>query len=232
MRSSDWNVACAGGQSQRAMEKYALTGSVSAQSKEAGTHQIETRCLRCCLPQLFIRVQMDVREMGYRYWRCFRRTSAHVSIVYPGRRILHARTGRYRAAWPSASAWWPSRAAAFGSSAASARAVASPSTCACRAPRRVRPRTQVTAPVTNLCCGRRVLFAEDNLLSQEILFEMLENLGCELDVASDGIDAVACAEARFYDLILMDLQMPRMDGLTARAPSARCAAIARHPSSR
>ena len=69
--------------------------------------------------------------------------------------------------------------------------------------------------MTNLCCGRRVLFAEDNLLSQEILFEMLENLGCELDVASDGIDAVACAEARFYDLILMDLQMPRMDGLEA-----------------
>lgn len=62
---------------------------------------------------------------------------------------------------------------------------------------------------------KRVLFAEDNLLSQEILFEMLADLGCEVDVASDGRDAVECAQARSYDLILMDLQMPRMDGLTA-----------------
>ncbi|HEX8987955.1 MAG TPA: response regulator [Rhodocyclaceae bacterium] len=63
--------------------------------------------------------------------------------------------------------------------------------------------------------GRRVLFAEDHPLSQEILFEMLEDLGCEVDVASDGIEAVQCASERDYDLILMDMQMPKMDGLAA-----------------
>jgi len=63
--------------------------------------------------------------------------------------------------------------------------------------------------------GRRVLFAEDHPLSQEILLEMLEDLGCAVDLASDGAEAVACAQARSYDLILMDMQMPKMDGLTA-----------------
>jgi len=63
--------------------------------------------------------------------------------------------------------------------------------------------------------GRRVLLAEDHPLSQEILFEMLEDLGCEVDAASDGVEAVACARARRYDLILMDMQMPKLDGLAA-----------------
>ncbi|HEX8962251.1 MAG TPA: response regulator [Rhodocyclaceae bacterium] len=63
--------------------------------------------------------------------------------------------------------------------------------------------------------GRRVMFAEDHPLSQEILFEMLEDLGCEVDVASDGVEAVECANSRDYDLILMDMQMPKMDGLAA-----------------
>ncbi|MGE5468603.1 MAG: response regulator [Ignavibacteria bacterium] len=63
--------------------------------------------------------------------------------------------------------------------------------------------------------GRRVMFAEDHPLSQEILFEMLEDLGCEVDVASDGVEAVECAKQRDYDLILMDMQMPKMDGLAA-----------------
>ncbi len=63
--------------------------------------------------------------------------------------------------------------------------------------------------------GRRILVVEDHPLAQEILFEMLEDLGCEVEVASDGAEAVACAQAYPYDLILMDMQMPRMDGLAA-----------------
>ena len=63
--------------------------------------------------------------------------------------------------------------------------------------------------------GRRVLFAEDHVLSQEILFEMLDDLGCDVDVAGNGIEAIACAQSRGYDLILLDMQMPKMDGLTA-----------------
>ena len=63
--------------------------------------------------------------------------------------------------------------------------------------------------------GRRVLLAEDHPQSQEILLDILEEIGCEADVAADGIEAVACAQARTYDLILMDMQMPGMDGLEA-----------------
>jgi CheY-like chemotaxis protein len=44
---------------------------------------------------------------------------------------------------------------------------------------------------------------------------MLEDLGCDVEVASDGVEAVTCAREHSYDLILMDMQMPRMDGLAA-----------------
>lgn len=63
--------------------------------------------------------------------------------------------------------------------------------------------------------GMRVLFAEDHPLSQRILFEMLVGLGCDVDFASDGVEAVERAQARSYDLILLDMQMPRMDGVEA-----------------
>ncbi|CAG4883131.1 putative Histidine kinase [Georgfuchsia toluolica] len=63
--------------------------------------------------------------------------------------------------------------------------------------------------------GLRVLFAEDNPLSQEIILEMLEDLACEADVAMDGADAVECARTHSYDIILMDMQMPKMGGLEA-----------------
>ncbi|MDD5249030.1 MAG: PAS domain S-box protein [Rhodocyclaceae bacterium] len=63
--------------------------------------------------------------------------------------------------------------------------------------------------------GRHVLCAEDHPLSQEILLEMLEDIGCVAEVAADGAEALACARERSYDLILMDMQMPVMDGLAA-----------------
>ncbi|MBK5913841.1 PAS domain-containing protein [Rhodocyclus purpureus] len=63
--------------------------------------------------------------------------------------------------------------------------------------------------------GRHILLAEDHPQSQEIILEMLERIGCNADVAADGVEAVECARARHYDLILMDMQMPRMDGLDA-----------------
>ena len=76
--------------------------------------------------------------------------------------------------------------------------------------------TAVPAPAENLdFTGRHILFAEDHPQSQEILLEMLESLGCEVDVAADGVEAVESVRSRAYDLILMDMQMPRMDGLTA-----------------
>ncbi|TDR79649.1 PAS domain S-box-containing protein [Paludibacterium purpuratum] len=73
----------------------------------------------------------------------------------------------------------------------------------------------VAAPTATNFHGRCVLFAEDHPLSQEILFEMLKNLGCDVDVASDGEDAVEYARKRGYDLILLDMQMPKLNGLAA-----------------
>ena len=63
--------------------------------------------------------------------------------------------------------------------------------------------------------GLRILVAEDHPLSQEIILEMLEDLGCLTDIAADGAEAVECALAYDYDLIMMDMQMPVMDGLAA-----------------
>ena len=63
--------------------------------------------------------------------------------------------------------------------------------------------------------GRRVLLAEDNPINREVALYLLADLGLAADVAEDGGQAVAKASARQYDLILMDMQMPVMDGLEA-----------------
>ena len=61
--------------------------------------------------------------------------------------------------------------------------------------------------------GKRILLAEDNELNQEVAYELLKELGFEVDIACDGEVALQMAQAEPYDLILMDLQMPNMDGL-------------------
>jgi PAS domain S-box-containing protein len=63
--------------------------------------------------------------------------------------------------------------------------------------------------------GRRVLLAEDEAINREVTLEFLKDVGLRADVAEDGVQAVAAAEERDYDLVLMDMQMPRMDGLEA-----------------
>jgi two-component system sensor histidine kinase/response regulator len=63
--------------------------------------------------------------------------------------------------------------------------------------------------------GASVLLAEDNAINQEVACELLRSAGIEVDVASDGAEAVAMAKAHAYDLILMDVQMPMLDGLEA-----------------
>jgi CheY-like chemotaxis protein len=60
-----------------------------------------------------------------------------------------------------------------------------------------------------------VLVAEDGRVNRAVAVQALKSLGHTADVATDGIEAVAMARARHYDLILMDMQMPRMDGLAA-----------------
>jgi CheY-like chemotaxis protein/HPt (histidine-containing phosphotransfer) domain-containing protein len=63
--------------------------------------------------------------------------------------------------------------------------------------------------------GARVLLAEDNLINQEVAVELLSSAGLAVEVASNGAEAVAMAQAAHYDLILMDVQMPELDGIEA-----------------
>jgi signal transduction histidine kinase/CheY-like chemotaxis protein len=63
--------------------------------------------------------------------------------------------------------------------------------------------------------GARVLLAEDNPMNQEVALALLEHAGIKADVASDGATAVSMVRQRGYDAVLMDMQMPVMDGMTA-----------------
>jgi two-component system sensor histidine kinase/response regulator len=61
----------------------------------------------------------------------------------------------------------------------------------------------------------RILLAEDNLVNQKVALKALEKLGFSADVASDGAQALQATREKRYDLILMDVQMPVMDGMEA-----------------
>jgi two-component system sensor histidine kinase/response regulator len=63
--------------------------------------------------------------------------------------------------------------------------------------------------------GARVLLAEDNPVNQDVASELLRMIGIEVEVAGTGTAAVEMAQRTRYDLILMDVQMPEMDGLDA-----------------
>ena len=60
-----------------------------------------------------------------------------------------------------------------------------------------------------------LLLCEDNLINQKLAVKILESLGCAVELAGDGATGVEKGLINFYDVILMDLQMPIMDGLTA-----------------
>jgi CheY-like chemotaxis protein len=60
-----------------------------------------------------------------------------------------------------------------------------------------------------------VLVAEDNEVNREIVSAMLRSMGCVVLTAKDGLEAVQVSAAHAYDLILMDVQMPEIDGLAA-----------------
>jgi two-component system sensor histidine kinase/response regulator len=63
--------------------------------------------------------------------------------------------------------------------------------------------------------GARVLLVEDNELNQQVATELLEDAGFAVDLAENGQEAVARVRTQRYDIVLMDMQMPVMDGVTA-----------------
>ena len=63
--------------------------------------------------------------------------------------------------------------------------------------------------------GVKILLAEDNELNQDFAKALLNSVNISVDIAKDGVEAVNLVKSKIYDAVLMDIQMPNMDGLTA-----------------
>jgi CheY-like chemotaxis protein len=61
----------------------------------------------------------------------------------------------------------------------------------------------------------RILVAEDNVVNQKLALRILQQMGYRADLASNGLEAIESVRRQTYDVVLMDVQMPEMDGLDA-----------------
>ncbi|MDE1948255.1 MAG: PAS domain S-box protein [Burkholderiales bacterium] len=77
------------------------------------------------------------------------------------------------------------------------------------------PMGEAELALRRLHAGQRVLVVEDNLINQEVAAALLKAVGLEVAIADQGMTAVELVRSRPFELVLMDMQMPEMDGLEA-----------------
>lgn len=73
--------------------------------------------------------------------------------------------------------------------------------------------------------GQRILVVEDAELCRMLVVLLLEQLGCEVDVAANGLEAVRCVDHQHYECVFMDCQMPELDGFEATRQIRRHEAV-------
>jgi len=83
------------------------------------------------------------------------------------------------------------------------------------ASQRIVTREVLTAESSAVRYSGKVLLAEDNVVNQKVAKRFLEKLGCQVTVAADGLEAIEIFQRELFDLIFMDVQMPKMDGYEA-----------------
>jgi PAS domain S-box-containing protein len=89
---------------------------------------------------------------------------------------------------------------------------------------RQEPKPSIVTP------GRlRILLAEDNLLNQKVILEMLKHLGYRADVAANGLEVLQALQRQQYDIILMDIRMPELGGLEATRQIRKLWPVSRQP---
>jgi CheY-like chemotaxis protein len=77
------------------------------------------------------------------------------------------------------------------------------------------PTTPSHSQKVGALASRRLLLAEDNLVNQKVVLAMLSESGCQIDIVANGAEAIRAARGHTYDAILMDCQMPELNGFEA-----------------